>query len=305
MDKVLITGVAGGNGRLVAERLRGEYEVIGVDKSPWEGRPREVRFYQLDQRKKRFEDVIRRERPQAIVHLAFIRHFEEDPAIRHEVNVAGTKRLLEFAVAYKVKKLVIFSSSYVYGALPENPYYMDEGYPLNASRTYPDVRDLVEVDTLASAYLWRYPEIAISILRPVSVLGYYAHSAISRYLRLEYVPTILGFDPLMQFIHEEDVAEAIARTIEKGVRGVYNVVGPGAVPLKVAIAATGGMALPAPEFITRPAITALFRWGMYPFPPGAIDFAKYPCTLDGSRFVAATGFKPRFSLEDIFASAQA
>jgi UDP-glucose 4-epimerase len=302
MDKVLITGIAGGQGRLLARRLADQCEVIGVDKRPWEGRPREIRFYQLDLRKKRFEDVVRRERPDAIVHLAFIRHFGDDPTVRHQVNVAGTRRLLDLAVSYKVKQVVIFSSSYVYGALPDNPFYMDEGYPLNASRTYPEVRDLVEVDTLASAYLWHYPETAIAILRPVNVLGYYVESAISRYLRLEYVPTAMGFNPMMQFIHEEDVSEAIARCVEKKLRGVFNIVGPGAVPFKVAIAETGGIAVPTPGSVTRPLIRALFRFGMYPFPPGAIDFAKYPCTLDGGRFEAATGFKPLFTLEEIFAS---
>ncbi|HVN87154.1 MAG TPA: SDR family oxidoreductase [Candidatus Binatia bacterium] len=304
MEKVLITGIAGGQGGLVARRLMSDHEVVGVDKAQWPERPREIRFYQLDHRKKRFEDVVRRERPAAIVHLAFIRHFEEDPAIRHEVNVAGTKRLLEFAVTYGVKKLVIFSSSYVYGALPENPFYMDESYPLNASRTYPEVRDLVEVDTLTSVYMWRYPEIAISVLRPVSVLGYYVNNAITRYLNLDYVPTVLGFNPMMQFIHEEDVAEAIARAVENGLRGVFNVVGPGTVPLHVAIRETGGTAIPLPEFVSRPLVSAAFRWGVYPFPPGAMDFAKYPCTLDGRRFEAATGFVPRFTLEETFASAR-
>lgn len=302
MEKVLITGMAGGQGRLVALRLNGTHEVLGVDKVQWEDRPSEIRFYQLDHRKKRFEDVIRRERPNVIVHLAFIRHFEDDQATRHAVNVAGTKRLLEFAVAYGVKKVVILSSSYVYGALPENPFYMDEGYPLNASRTYPEVRDLVEVDTLASVYMWRYPEVAISVLRPVNVLGYYVSSAIGRYLGLEYVPTVMGFNPMMQFVHEEDVADAIARAIESDLRGVFNVTGPGAVPLKVAIAQTGGTAVPLPEALSRPLITRLFRWGVYPFPPGAIDFAKYPCTLDGSRFEAATGYVPSFTLADTFGS---
>lgn len=302
MEKVLITGIAGGQGRLLARRLHGDYEVVGVDRVPWESRPREVRFYQVDHRKKRFEDVIRRERPHAIVHLAFIRHFGDDPTTRHEVNVAGTTRLLELAVEYAVKKLIIFSSSYVYGALPENPFYMDENSPLNASRTYPEVRDLVEVDTLASAYLWRYPKIHTAVLRPVSVLGYDVSSAIGRYLGLDLVPTVMGFNPMMQFIHEEDVADAIARTIATNLRGIYNVVGPSAVPLSVAIRATGGLAVPLPEFITRPAVTALFRFGMYPFPPGVIDFVKYPCTLDGSRFEAAAGFTPRFSLEETFAS---
>ncbi len=79
-----------------------------------------------------------------------MRHFKSHPALRHEVNVNGTRRLLDFAVAHGVKQVVVVSSSYVYGALPENPYYMDESFPLNASRTYPEMRDLAEMDMLAT-----------------------------------------------------------------------------------------------------------------------------------------------------------
>ena len=89
------------------------------------------------------------------------------------------KHLLEYCAAYGVKKLVILSSSYVYGALPENPFYMDEDTALNVSRHYPEIRDLAEVDTLATGFLWRHPETATTILRPVNTLGYYVHSAIS------------------------------------------------------------------------------------------------------------------------------
>ena len=305
VTKVLITGIAGGQGQLVARKLlrrpRG-YQVVGVDRAPWEGRPRGVSMTVADLRKRKFEDVIRRERPDVIVHLASVRHFKAHPAVRHEVNVNGTKRLLDFALSHGVKHVIISSSSYVYGALPENPYYMDESFPLNSSRTYPEMRDLAEMDMLATAYLWRSLEIAITVLRPVNVLGYHVHSAIGRYLRRERVPTVMGFNPMMQFIHEDDLAEAIVLAIECETRGVFNVVGPGAVPLHVAIRETGSTALPLPEFAARPAIRQLFRWGIYPFPPRAIDFAKYQCTLDGRRFREATGFVPRFSLGETFAA---
>lgn len=305
MKKVLITGIAGGRGQLVARKLlrrSPSYRVCGVDRTPWEGRPRGVSVAVTDVRKRRFEDVIRRERPDAIVHLASIRHFNVHPAIRHEVNVNGTRRLIDFSVSHGVKQVVVFSSSYVYGALPENPYYMDESFPLNSSRTYPEMRDLAEMDMLASAYLWKYPEVAIAILRPVNVLGHHVHSAIGRYLRHERVPTVMGFNPMMQFLHEDDCAEAIVLTIEHELRGVFNVVGPGAVPLHVAIHEVGSRPMPLPQAIAIPVIGQLFRWGLYAFPPRAIDFAKYQCTLDGSRFRAATGFEPRFSLAETFAA---
>jgi UDP-glucose 4-epimerase len=305
MKKVLITGITGGQGRRLARNLlarRKGYRIVGVDRDKWEGRPHEVKMVVVDVRKKKFEDVIRRERPDAIVHLASIRHFAAHPAVRHEVNVHGTQRLIEFAVAHGVKQVVIMSSSYVYGALPDNPYYMDESFPLNVSRTYPEMRDLAEMDMTATAFLWRYPEVLISVLRPVNVLGYHVHSAIGRYLRRERVPTLLGFDPMMQFIHEDDLAEAIALMLEYETRGVFNVTGPGAVPLRVAIEEIGGTPLPLLDAVARPVIGRLFRWGLYPFPPGAMDFVKYQCTLDGSRFQAATGFKPRLGLPETFAT---
>jgi UDP-glucose 4-epimerase len=301
-DKILITGIAGGQGRLVAERLRGAFTVIGVDRTPWEGHPADVQVHVLDLRKRKFEDILRTERPAAVVHQAFIRHFQVDPRVRHEVNVLGTKRLLEYCVTYGVRQVVVLSSHYVYGALPENPSYLDEEYPLNVSRTYPEVRDLAEVDTLCNAFLWRHPEIATTILRPVATLGPTAHSTMARYLGQRFVPTIMGFDPMMQFIHEADVAHAMALALERGTHGVFNVVGPDPVPLSVAIRETGGTALPIPDPVARLVFGQLFQLGLYHVPPGAIDFVKYPCSLDGRRFRAATGFQPAHGLQDIFAS---
>ena len=302
MEKVLITGISGGQGRLLTRRLLENFEVCGVDRVDWEGHPRGVKVHVVDLRKKKFEDVIRTELPTAIVHMGFVRHFRENEKTRHDVNVRGTKQLLDHCVNHGVQSLVVMSSSYVYGAFPENPYFMDEDQPLSASRSYPEIRDLVEVDTLASAYLWRYPHIRTCVLRPVNVLGYYVHSMIAQYLRQKRVPTVMGFDPMMQFIHEEDVAEAIALTLEHRLQGVFNVVGPGQVPLHTAIEETGGQPVSIPEPVMRPLFDRGFRWGLSPYPPGAIDFLKYPITLDGSRFVEATNFRPLFGLEETLQS---
>jgi UDP-glucose 4-epimerase len=302
MEKVLITGVAGGIGRLLARRLLENYEVCGVDRVPWEGRPRNIAVHAVDLRKRGFEDVIRSELPSAVVHMGFVRDFKSDVGRRHDANVRGTKRLLDHCAHYGVQKLIVFSSGTVYGALYDSPFYMDEDRALEASRAYPEIRDLVEVDALATSFLWRFPHIRTCVLRPVNVLGHYVRSMISEYLRLERPPTVLGFDPLMQFIHEQDVVEAIAVSLEHGLQGVFNVVGPGQVPLHTAIRETGGRPLPVPEFLMRPLIRRLFARGMVPWPEGAIDFLKFPVTLSGRRFVDATNFRPLFGLEEIFQS---
>jgi UDP-glucose 4-epimerase len=303
LEKLLITGIAGGQGRLVAGLAAAHYDVCGVDRDEMVafGDGTRVRVYVVDLLKKKLEDVFRHERPTAVIHLAFVRHFRLDVEHRHEVNLLGTKRVLEYCATYGVRQLAVLSSAYAYGALAENPSYVDEDHPLNVSRTYPELRDLAEVDTLCSAFLWQHPEVRTAILRPVNTLGDSVHSAIGRYLRLRWVPMLMGFDPMMQFLHEEDLARAILLTLERRLRGVFNVAGPGAVPLHVAIAETGGAAVTLPEPVARPVVRRLFDLGLYPLPPGAIDFIKYPCTVSDGRFVAATGFEPKWSLHDIFA----
>src|SRR5438876_10997230 len=98
-EKLLITGIAGGQGRLIARRVADFFQIAGVDRVPWQGAPHNVRLHVVDLRKRKFEDVFRTERPDAVVHLAFVRHFRSDPEVRHEVNVFGTTKVLEYAIA--------------------------------------------------------------------------------------------------------------------------------------------------------------------------------------------------------------
>ena len=143
--------------------------------------------------------------------------------------------------------------------------------------------------------MWRHPEIQTAVLRPVPALGTFVDSAIGRYLRANPVVMPMGFNPMLQFIHEEDLTEALALTLERELRGVFNVTGPGELPARVAIHETGGRILAVPSFILRRASGPLFG-----LPAGAIDFMRYPCTIDGALFVDQTGFKPMFGLKDIF-----
>jgi UDP-glucose 4-epimerase len=297
VQKVLITGIAGGLGRLVARRLRRSCDVIGADRERWTARLPELPFYQVDLRTRAFEDVFRAERPDAVVHLGFVRHFRGATQERYDVNVRGTRHLLDHCRRHGVGRVVVLSTSYVYGAMPENPSFMDEEHPLSASRNYPEIRDLVEVDTMATSFMWQHVDIDTSVIRPVPTLGYYVESTVASYLRARRVVVAMGFDPMMQFLHEDDLVEALAISVEKGVRGVYNLTGPGQVPLRVAIEETGGSPFPLPEPILR-RYAELFRG----LPPGAIDFIKFPCTIDGARFVRDTGFRARVGLKETFRS---
>jgi UDP-glucose 4-epimerase len=297
MTKVLIAGISGGYGRLLARRLAREYEVVGVDSRPWVPKLPSVEFFQADPRRRAFENVLRRERPAVVVHLGFARDFALGAARRWELNVRGTGRLLALGARYGAHRVVVLSTSYVYGAIPDNPSFMEEDHALGASGSYPEIRDLVEVDTLAREAMYRVRGLRLVLLRPVPVLGPNVQSSISGYLRARRVPTILGFDPMMQFMHEEDLCEAIALAIELPEFGVYNVEGSGEVPLHVAIAESGGVRIPMPEFVLRQLAARVMG-----LPSGAIDYIKYPCTIDGRRFARAAGYRAQFGLKEVFRS---
>jgi UDP-glucose 4-epimerase len=305
MPKLLLTGVASPLGRLLARRLAESWAVCGVDSRPWAGRPREIALHVVDLRKRAFEEVVRHERPEAVVHLGFERDLRSDARRRHDVNVRGTKALLDHCVKYGVAQLVVLSTGTVYGAAPENPLYMTEDEPLSASRGYPEIRDRVEVDALASAFVWREPGVRTSVLRPVHVLGPHATGMMAEYLRRPRPPALLGYDPLLQFIHENDWCESIALALSRKIAGVYNVTGGGQVPLRTAIREAGAEAFSLPEIVLRPALAAAFTAGVLPWPEGALDYLKYPVTISGERFVQATGWKPLYDLRETFAAQRA
>ena len=94
MRRLLITGITGGQGRLLAKRLGETYEIIGIDSKPAGSCPENVRYHSIDLRSRHVEDLFRRVRPDAVVHLGLVRH-RFDATLRHDVNVVGTKRLLE------------------------------------------------------------------------------------------------------------------------------------------------------------------------------------------------------------------
>jgi UDP-glucose 4-epimerase len=242
--------------------------------------------------------------PSAVIHLGFTGSTQSGAHERRDIQLEGTKQLLDHCVHNGVQRLVSLSSSHVYGALPDHSFFLDEDTPLFAGPSFPELRDLVEIDTLVSAFLWRHPDIRSCVLRPVNVLGYYAHSMLGQYLCRRRVFTVMGFDPMMQFIHEEDLCRAITLALEHRLQGVYNVTGPGEVPLHTAVRAVGGETTSVPDAILRSLFRRLYQMGVSPYPSGVVDFLKFPTTLLGERFIGATNFSPMFGLKKTFQSVQ-
>jgi len=297
--KVVVTGIAGRLGRVVARRLHRDprLTLVGLDRRPFLGRPRDVEHHQVDLRSKKARDIFRTGDVAALVHLGLLHDPRATAAELYSWNVGGTSKLLEYCQTYGVPKVVVLSSANVYGPRPDNPQFLTEDAPLLAAQRFPAMRDLVEIDHLASNFFWRAREIETVILRPVHILGT-VHNAPSNYLRLDPAPTLLGFDPMVQVIHEKDVAEAIACALSPGARGIYNIVGPGEVPLSVVLHELGRRTIPVPHPLARPLWSTAFRLGLSGYPVAELDFIRYVCMVDGRRAAAELAFRPRFGLRE-------
>ena len=295
---VVVTGISGNLGRAVAKLLHVEAHVVGVDRRPLRDKPKDVEHLQVDLRKARVEDVFRKRQVDAVVHLGIM----HDPRVAfseaHSFNLLGTQKVLDLCVRHGVRKLVVLSSANAYGPRPDNSNFLTEEAPLMAADRDSDVRDLVELDMYAQSFVWRHPEIETVILRPVNIVGPTVRNAPSNYLRLARPVVAMGFDPMLQLIHEVDAARALVQALRPGVRGVYNVTGPGEVPLSAVLRELGREPIPVPHFLLRPAMRRLFRAGLVSFPAAELDHLQYLCVVDGSRAAREWGWAPRFTLRE-------
>ena len=293
---ILVTGICGRLGRRLARRLHRERVVIGIDRRPFEGRPKDIEHHAIDMRRKKTQDIFRNEKCAAVIHLGIMHDPRASQMEHHTWNVAGFQRLLEYVAQYNVSKIVVLSSSNVYGPRPDNPQFLTEDAPLLGGAAFSEIRDLIEVDMLAQSFFWKRPETETVILRPAHILGG-VRNAPSNYLRLGVIPTLMGFDPMVQVIHQDDVVAAIMYALRPGVRGIFNVAGPPPLPLSKLVRLTGRPHVAIPHFIAKGAIKNLFRYRATSFPAPELDHIRYVCMVDDHRARDVLGFSPSYNIE--------
>jgi UDP-glucose 4-epimerase len=297
--RIVITGAGGRVGGLLARRLvdAGGWRIVALDRRPLYNLPPEVEHVQVDLRSRRAQDLFRAGDVAALVHLG-VKHDPAEPSDeRHSWNIVGTSRLLETCLTYRVPKVVLLSSASVYGPRAENAQFLTEDAPLLAAQHFPEMRDLVELDMMTASFFWRARDVETVILRPVHILGAVRNAA-SNYLRLPRVPVLLGFDPMVQVIHEEDVVDALCAALAPGARGIFNLTGPGELPLSVILRELGAPVRRVPHPVARPLFDLLWRVGLSSFPAAEVDHIRYVCMVDGARARAELGFSPRHSLSE-------
>lgn len=288
---VLVTGACGRLGKRVVRVLHRERRVVAVDRRPFPDKPKDVVHEQVDIRRKKLKDLFRAEPIEAVVHLGVMHDPRASSTEHHSWNVAGFQKLLEYVAHYQVPKLVVLSSANVYGPQPDNAQFLTEDAPLLGGARFSEIRDLIEVDMVAQGFFWRHAETETVILRPVHILGG-VHNAASNFLRLPTIPTLMGFDPMVQVIHEADVVLAMHAALAPGKRGIYNVAGPEPAPLSHVVRILGRPSVPVPYTLGKALLKRLWALRLTTFPAPELDHIRYVCMVDDRRARAELGYAP-------------
>ncbi len=293
---ILVTGICGRLGKSVGRRLHRGRAIVGVDRRPFPDRPKDIVHHQLDLRRKKIRDVLKSTHFGAVVHLGVLHDPRASAAEHHSWNVSGFAKLLENVALFSVKNHVVLSSANVYGPQPDNAQFLTEEAPLLGGQNFSEIRDLIEVDMLAQSFFWKHPETETIILRPVHILGT-VRNAPSNFLRLPTVPTAMGYDPMVQVIHQEDVAHAVELALRPGVRGIFNVAGPEPLPLSRIVKLLGRNHLPIPLSLGTMMMKRLWSLHLTTFPPPELDHIRYVCMVDDRRARDVLKFEPQHTIE--------
>lgn len=298
--QILITGAAGATAQRVIDRLRETCDLVAVDARIQVPLGDDIPSYCIDFNHRSFEDLFRRYQFDGVIHLGRIRSSQLTRMRRYNANVLGTQKLLDLSHKYGIKRIVVLSTFHVYGAMAYNPALIDESAPMKSAGLSADLIDSVELENLANLYLWRFPELNITILRPCNIVGPSVQNTMGRLLASHRAPVLAGFSPMMQFMHIDDMADAIVLAYNKPVRGIFNVASQDWVAYQRALELSGCTRIPVPSIPPVLPRLILRTLRLQSFPAYLMEFFKYPVVIDGQAFAKEFGFQPKRPLKEIF-----
>jgi UDP-glucose 4-epimerase len=298
---ILVTGVGDYWGARIAARLAADPDtlVIGLDDVAPLEEIENLDFIQADIQNPLLPELLSSEGVDIVCHLKFVESSDCSEA-NFNLNVSGARKVLGACADAGVRKVVLRSSTAVYGAHAGNSAFIAEETPLRGSSKYGYTRDLVELEAFCNGFAVQFPEISLTILRFANIVGLTATSPMTRFLKHKPPRILLGFDPMMQIIHEDDVVEALVHAAQNDVRGVFNIAAEYAMPLSRILR----LARRFPVHIFHPVAYKGFnllrgsRFGPAEFAPIEWDYLRYPWVADLRLMVEDLGFSPLYRAEE-------
>jgi UDP-glucose 4-epimerase len=297
---VLVTGVSRYLGGRLAAELSADSSIerlIGVDVVPPRADVGRTEFVRADIRNPIIAKVIASAQVDTVVHMSVIAtpFGAGGRTAMKEINVIGTMQLLAACQkAPSVRKLVVKSTTAVYGSSSRDPALFTENMEPRGLPRSGYAKDSVEVEGYVRGLGRRRPDVDVTLLRFANFIGPSIDTPLTRYFSLPAVPTVLGFDPRVQFLHEEDGLEVLRRAVIEDHRGTFNVAGAGVILLSQAIRRAGRTSFGIPSPAVSLAGSLFRRTGLVDFSPEQLMFLQFGRGVDTTRLRDDFGYEPRY-----------
>ena len=297
--RVLVTGLSTFWGGRVAQAMERDPDVdviIGLDTREPRIELQRTEYVKADQSYSILNRIVQATQVDTILHtFLIVDSTRMSGRALHEINVIGTLNLLAAAGAASspVRQVIVKSSTLVYGSSWQDPvWFKEEMTRTRGPRTRVE-RSLLEAEGYLHDFAEDNPHVVVTLLRYSNVLGTDIITPTTKALQLPAVPCILGYDPLMQFIEEDDVVRCLEWVMSEQVPGIYNVAGDGRLPWSEVVAICGKRMWPLPPVLTNLAAGPLARLGL-DLPPEMLDLLRYGRGVDNRRLKRA-GFEYRYT----------
>lgn len=304
--RVLVTGAAGVLGGMVARALSRRddvEEIVGVDVDEPEVGLGRAEFVRADLRNPLVARVVEASRVDTVVHLATVTgpRSAGGRASMKERNVIGAMQLFGAVQRSEhVRRVVLKSSTAVYGSGHRDPALFREDDTPADPPTEGWAADAAEVEEYARSLGRRRPDLDLTVLRFANFLGGEVRSAFAAFFSLPVVPSVLGYDPRLQFCHEDDAVEVLVRATTGHHPGVFNVAGDGVVYLSQCVRLSGRVPVPLPGPVAGAVGGLLNRTGRVDITSEALRFLQHGRAVDTTRLREELGYRPRFSSRATF-----
>ncbi|GAA1285873.1 NAD-dependent epimerase/dehydratase family protein [Pseudonocardia aurantiaca] len=307
---VLVTGVSRFLGGHLAARLAANPaidRVLGVDTVP---PPRDLlrrmgraEFIRADIRNPLISKVISTASVDTVVHASLSANpgTSGGRTAMKEMNVIGTMQLLAACQkAPSVRRLVLKSTTAVYGSSPRDPALFDETMTPKDLPPGGYAKDAVEIEGYLRGFARRRPDVSVTVLRFSNFIGPRIDTVFTRYFALPVVPTVLGYDARVQLLHEEDALAVLERAASEEIPGVFNVAADGVLLLSQAIRRAGRVPIPVPSSAVGP-VSRIFRGArLVDFSPEQMRLLNFGRVVDNARLRGQFDFTPRWTTVQAF-----
>lgn len=296
--RILITGAGGYIGSLLARRLAERHFVVGVDirEDPSAVFP----FQVMDVRDPALGELIREHRIEQVVHLAAVLEDSGDRQRDYDIDVNGTRNVLEACVANGVRQLVVTSSGAAYGYHADNPPWLDEQDPLRGNPEFAYSDHKRQVEELLASYRQQYPQLAQLVLRPGTVLGAGTRNLITKLFEGKRLLAVAGSPSPFVFIWDQDVLEIIEKGVNEEARGCFNLAGDGALSIHELGRILHKPVVAIPAGVLRAGLWLGNKLGLTGYTPAQINFLRYRPVLSNQRLKSEFGYQPKKSSEEVF-----